>query len=379
MTFDQIFIDRQSVESALAIRISTLFPPEKIRIVEQRPWSDGKLSPAEFDRSKRNLYITPFRGQFFKRCPGAKPGLSCCNYFVLNLGLQCDMNCSYCYLQSYINSPVLTMYSNIDQAICELNDLRHELDGKNLRIGTGEVIDSLSLDPLTLYSRDLIAFFRTTPQWTLEFKTKSDRVDQFLDCDHAGNILVSWSVNPEAIVAAEEHGTASLAARLKAARKCRQHGFPIAFHLDPMIWHPDWKANYAELVDQITEQFTPDDVRVLSLGALRFQPEQRSMMRERFGMKSWVLQSEMFKSGDGKMRYAQEVRSEMFDFVLQRFARHSRQWKIFLCMETPETWIATHQQTAHRMEGLAPLFERIVVPSTKGPKMPIEETPPHSR
>ncbi|MBK9038750.1 MAG: hypothetical protein IPL83_06240 [Bdellovibrionales bacterium] len=142
------------------------------------------------------MYIHEFKGRFFKRCPGAKPGLACCNYFVLNLGLQCDMNCTYCYLQSYINTPVLSVYSNIEQSIAELEDFAKVQAEAKIRIGTGETTDSLSLDDLTLYSRKLINFFRSVPNWRLELKTKSNKVDQFLDLEHEKNIIVSWSLNP---------------------------------------------------------------------------------------------------------------------------------------------------------------------------------------
>ena len=100
---------------------SHFFPTDKIEWVSVRPFSGsrGELSAREYDRSKRNLYITPFLGSYFKRCPGAKPGLLCCNYFILNWGQQCDMNCSYCYLQSFINNPVMTLYSNLENAACD--------------------------------------------------------------------------------------------------------------------------------------------------------------------------------------------------------------------------------------------------------------------
>ena len=106
--FDQIFIHKDCWHSELSRRIQSLFPGDNIQMVTQRPFSgaQGLLSAREFDRSKRHLYVENFKGHFFKRCPGARPGLVCCNYFVLNLGLQCDMDCSYCYLQSFINTPV---------------------------------------------------------------------------------------------------------------------------------------------------------------------------------------------------------------------------------------------------------------------------------
>jgi spore photoproduct lyase len=355
--FDHLFIDENSRGSEVATRLIELFPPEKVKLVDQPPFSasQGELSAREFDRSKRNLFVTPFKGRFFKRCPGSKPGLACCNYFVLNWGLQCDMNCSYCYLQSFINSPALTIYSNIDSALTELREMN--LESQRLRIGTGETVDSLSLDPLTLYSHRLIEFFRDYPGWTLEFKTKSAYVEQFLDVPHAGNVIVSWSVNPEYIVQKEEHGTALLAARLSAAEKCRARDFQISFHIDPMIWHPEWKTNYGELVDEIAKRFTPGQIPYLSVGALRFQPEQKAMMRERFGMNSYVTRAETFPGSDGKLRYDSVLRRQMFSFVFERFKSHDPAWKIFMCMETPEAWLSVTGGSPFKSERLHDLFD----------------------
>lgn len=359
--FEMVWIDEKSRDSKLVSRLLEIFPEDKIRFVAEKPFANsaGELSAREFDRSKRHLFITPFKGQFFKRCPGSRPGLACCNYFVLNWGLQCDMNCSYCYLQSFINTPVLTIYSNLDDALTELRTMAASgLAAQKLRIGTGETVDSLSLDPLTLFSHQLIAFFRDYPNWTLEFKTKSALVDQFLEVEHAGNVIASWSVNPQHVITAEEHGTASLAARLDAAERCLLRGYQIAFHIDPMIWHPEWEQNYGELVDEIAGRFTPQKVPYMSVGALRFQPEQRAIMRERFGMKSYVTQAETFVSQDGKLRYDEKLRQQMFKFVLERFKSHSPDWRIFMCMETPEAWLKTVGESPFKSEKLGELFDR---------------------
>lgn len=356
--FERIYIDENSIDSDLAQRCLTLYP-EIIEFVTQRPFSKtrGELSAKEFDRSKRNLYVTRYEGKFFRRCPGAKPGLLCCNYFVLNWGLQCDMNCSYCYLQSFINNPVMTLYSNLDEALEELNEIHGTLKDTRLRVGTGETVDSLSLDPLTGNAERMIIAFRDFPNWTVEFKTKSALVDQFLHVPHAGNAIVSWSLNPNRIIAAEEHGTASLEDRLAAAERCLAHGFPIAFHIDPIIWHPNWEESYFELVDEICQRFRPEQIPYLSLGALRFQPDQRHMMRERFGMQSLVLRNEMHPGQDGKLRYSQDLRRKMFDLIQKRFMDNSANWKIFLCMETPETWLQNSEESPFKRTDLKELFD----------------------
>ncbi len=356
---DHVYIDSKVVGSSVARRAFNLFEPSRVSIVEAEPFADdkGELSALQFDRSKKNIYLTEFKGTFFKRCPGARPGLTCCNYFVLNLGLQCNMNCSYCYLQSFINTPVMKIYTNIEQALNELEVMGRDLSGETLRVGTGEVIDSLSLDPLSLYSRELIRFFRKYPKWKLEFKTKSSQVDQFLDVEHAGNVVVSFSMNPQNVIASEEHGTASLLGRLEAAAKCRDRGFPLAFHFDPMIWHDGWRESYAQLVREVTARFAPHEVPISSVGALRFQPEQRHLMRERFGLSSMVTSAEVVSSADGKLRYDQSVREEMFEFLIGEFRKHSAEWRIFLCMETPETWLGAVKAMPKSVVGLEQAFD----------------------
>lgn len=357
--FEKIYIHNDSWGSEVAQRAIQFFPETKIERVFSTPHKQlvgNHLSSEEFNRSKKIMYIHEFKGRFFKRCPGAKPGLACCNYFVLNLGLQCDMNCTYCYLQSYINTPVLSVYSNIEQSIGELEDFAKAQAQAKIRIGTGETTDSLSLDDLTLYSRKLIKFFRSVPNWRLELKTKSNKVEQFLDIDHEKNIIISWSLNPQPIIDSEEFDTASLIERLEAARKCRDKDYLIGFHLDPLIWHPEWKENYSELVKTIARYFEPHEVLSLSLGALRFQPEQRHMMRERFGAKSHVTRAEMFRSEDGKYRYDQDLRREMFDFLLSQF-RQLGSWNVFLCMETRESWMGAMTGLPKSVPGLDEYFD----------------------
>lgn len=358
--FDKVLIDQRVQDSPTALRFFEVFG-SKVQVIEGEPkdLAKGALSASQFTQSKKQIYLTDFKGSFFKKCPGYHKGLACCNYFVLNLGFQCDMDCSYCYLQSFINSNYLTVYTNIEDALLELANFKNVLGDQPVRVGTGEVIDSLSLDPITLYSRRLIEFFNDYPQWKLEFKTKSSYVDQFLDCEHKGNTMVSWSINPPLIIDQEEHGTASFTERMDAAKKCRDKGFPLSFHIDPMIWHPEWQESYAYLVDEIIKNFNPMDVQMMSIGALRFQPQQKNIMRERFGMNSLVTSAETFQSKDGKLRYDQSLREEMFKFVRERFKQHSSLWKIFMCMETPETWNNTFGHSPHREPELKEYFKVI--------------------
>ena len=84
-------------------------------------------------------------------------------------------------------------------------------------------------------------------------------------------------------------------------------------------------------------------------------------MRERFGLKSFVTSAEVFPSADGKLRYDKAIRNKMFQFVMEKFKENSKDWNIFLCMESPETWLATQEQRPGRASELKPLFQKIQI------------------
>src|SRR5690606_16166317 len=110
--------------------------------------------------------------------------------------------------------------------------------------------------------------------------------------------------------------------------------------------------SYASLVESICSRFTPADIPYLSVGGLRFQPEQRHLMRERFGGGSWVVTAETFPGTDGKYRYDQSLREEMFGHLYREFKKRSSDWNIFLCMESPETWLGAIGESPRKIHGL---------------------------
>jgi len=356
--FENIYIERSSASSESTKRALKVFPKKSIHWINHRSElrNISNMNASQFNQSKKNLLLCSFQGTFFKRCPGARPGLICCNYFVLNLGQHCEMDCSYCYLQSFINFPFVTVYTNLDDALKELSTIAKTMKDHPLRIGTGEITDSLSLDDITLYSVQLLEYFKKYPKWTLEFKTKSDNIKNFVNREHKKNIIVSWSINPEYIVKKEEHGTAPLQARLKAARSCKDKGFLVAFHIDPIIYHEQWQENYHQMIKQIINIFQPEDIAHISLGALRFQPEQRHLMRERFGMNSLITTAELFKSKDGKLRYDNHLRQKMFQFIFSKFKENNPNWNLFLCMENKENWLASANNIPSKIENTKKLF-----------------------
>jgi spore photoproduct lyase len=292
--------------------------------------------PASLGPGKKTLLLCRNRGHFFKPCPGTRE-YRCCDYQVLNIGMNCPMDCVYCILQAYLNNPYLTFFVNIADLLAEL-DLALEQTTQFWRIGTGEFTDSMALDKLTGLSRILVEYMGNKKRGLLELKTKSAAVDQLEGLEHGGHTVLAWSLNSPPIMAAEEFRTASLEQRLQAAALCASWGYKLAFHFDPLIYHPGWQQGYAETITRLFDIVPADKIVWISMGALRFLPALRGIALSRFPH-SRFFHEEFIMGLDGKFRYFRGLRVEMYKFILEKLRRRAAERTcIYLCMESDEIW-----------------------------------------
>lgn len=338
----QVWIDRQVRDSPITAQVLMALPEVPTEVIDgPPPVPEPESQAALMTTAKRQLYLTAQRGRFLRACPGASSRQSaahlCCGYMIVDVVYNCNYDCTYCYLQSYVNAPYLTVYANIDQLFDELGTFLRSQPQHLVRIGSGEFSDSLSLDPLTGFAGLLVPFVRQFPNVLFEFKTKSDLVDGLLEHDPAGRVMVSWSLNPEAVVQREEHKTASLAARLRAAQRCRDAGYKIGLHFDPLLYYPGWEADYEPFVAQVFAALAPTDIAYMSLGSLRFAPALHDVVRTRFP-KSRILLEELLPGPDGKIRYFKPLRTEMYAKMHAWIRRYTPDTGLYLCMESQEIW-----------------------------------------
>ena len=247
----------------------------------QKPNDLGENFAANLSRGKRQLYLCNNRGHFFKPCPGTKE-YQCCRYQVINTGTNCPIDCVYCILQAYLNTPWLTFHVNIDQLFHELSESLAANPHQFFRIGTGEFTDSLAIDRLTCLSRPIVEFIGRRDNAVLELKTKSAVVENLQGLSHNGKTIVAWSLNSTPIMAKYEVRSATLEERLEAARKCAEWGYRLAFHFDPIIDYPGWETGYAETIDRLFSKVAASSIAWISMGALRFIPSLKEIALQAF-------------------------------------------------------------------------------------------------
>lgn len=292
-----------------------------------------RIKSIEADR--QTLILSRNKGKFLKPCPGTKEYL-CCQYRFLNVGLNCPIDCTYCILQTYLNTHALVVFVNYEDLLVEL-DSELKKDPSLIRIGTGELTDSLALDPLTGLNPILIDFFSHQRQGYLELKTKSDHIEHLLNLDHKGQAIISWSLNPQSVMDAEEGLAASLEARIMAAKRCQEMGYKIGFHFDPILLYPGWESDYESVIDTLFSKISAKSLVWISMGCFRFIPPLKGIIKMRFP-KSKIIYEEFIPGMDKKMRYPQPIRIKVYSTLAKRIRKRAPGAFIYLCMESPEVW-----------------------------------------
>lgn len=274
-------------------------------------------------------------GQFIKHCP-CTPDVVSCGYYNMNLYTGCPYCCSYCILQAYLETKDPIYFTNIEDMEKELAATSQTL--KYLRIGTGELSDSLALDPQTNYSQKILAVFEKFPEILFEFKTKSTYIDNILNYPKkVKNIVMAWSLNPREVIEREELLTPDLFSRLKAIEKVQQRGYKIAIHFDPIVFFKGWEAAYLDLIKAISQIIDPSRIAWWSLGALRFPYNLREYIFKH--RDSRLFEGELIKGHDGKYRYFKPLRLELFHYIKQNIqSLISQDVPLYLCMEDKEVW-----------------------------------------
>ncbi|MDD2448403.1 MAG: hypothetical protein PHS42_01130 [Sulfurimonas sp.] len=265
-------------------------------------------------------------------CPVASEKTRCCNLLTLDAVESCGFDCSYCSIQSFYNQNTITFDSNFKD---KLKNLKLE-QNKTYHIGTGQASDSLMWGNREGILDALFSFARDNPNVILEFKTKSDNIKYFLEHDVPKNILCTWSLNTPTIIQNEEHLSASLDKRLKSARALADKGIKIGFHFHPIVHYEGYLDEYAEVYKRLLNEFSSDEVALVSFGTLTFIKPVIKQLRER-DFRTKISQMPFVDAG-GKSSYPENIKVEMFKSAYESFKPWHKKTFFYLCMESHEMW-----------------------------------------
>jgi spore photoproduct lyase len=302
--------------------------------------NNGEGIDPSFLTHRNEIVSSRENGEFWKPCPGTTKGYLCCGYQIITPMTCCGMYCRYCVLQAYLENQAQVVYENIP-------DLENEIVRKMaawkgvVRFGTGEFGDSLFLENRFHLSERIAAILEPYPNVVVEFKTKSTNISGLAKIKDPAKVIVGFSMNTPAMIGLHERNTALLEERLAAVRRCIEMGFWVAFHFDPIIYYPQWKQEYPEVVRNIFDHVKdPGKIAWWSMGGFRSAPGLKEHLKKS-NMHLPLFSAEMIVGEDGKYRYIRPVRVDFYETMRSEVEKHYPAVPLYLCMESPEVWEAS--------------------------------------
>ena len=134
------------------------------------------------------------------------------------------------------------------------------------------------------------------------------------------------------VIDANEFFSSSLEERLAAAKRCVASGYKVGFHFDPIIYFSGWQDEYGRLIESLFAEINPRDIAWISLGTLRFRPELKTVIENRFP-ENKILDEELLLGYDNKLRYSDKMRYGVYSYMISAIRGHSKDIELYLCME----------------------------------------------
>jgi spore photoproduct lyase len=339
----EVYVENAAADLPRTQAILEKIPDAKVTHIDdhRRIRPSPEPNADRFVSAKRRLALAVRKGEPVKEFRRHSCLRQAREYYLLHAA-GCPYDCSYCYLQSYFENPVPTIFVNAGELFDRIETImkKESQTAEGVLFHAGETADALALEHLSGFAADAVPFFAQLDGAVLELRTKSDNVESILPLSHAGRTIASWTLTPQKIAEGYEGGAATIEERLGAASRCADAGYPIGLRLDPMIHYDGWQEGYRTLVEQISGSLSLSQIHSIVLGAFRFPSRLREIMIERFGRNELVL-AEFVPSPDGKYRYFRHIREQMYREIASLFRDRFGETispKIELAMEPEYVW-----------------------------------------
>jgi spore photoproduct lyase len=250
------------------------------------------------------------------------------NYYF-STTLNCVYDCRYCFLQGMFRSANYVVFVNDDHFREAIVRAANAEPGRPAFFFSGYDCDSLALEPVTGFAEAFLPFFADLPGAGLELRTKSLNLRPLLDREPLTNVVVAFSMTPEPVSRALEHGVPPLEKRIGALARLQRLGWPVGLRFDPLILHEGFEANYRALFDGVFAAVDPARLHSVSLGPFR-------LPRGVFNRMVRLLPREPLLAGplavrDGLVSYAENVESRLLDFCEDELLRRIPETAYFPC------------------------------------------------
>lgn len=247
------------------------------------------------------------------------------DYLVPYTSSGCIAACMYCYLVcNYNKCAYMRLFVNREQMLDKIIKVANKSD-KNLVFEIGSNSDLILENTITKNLIWTIENFKDTKKGKLTFSTKFGMVDDILNLQHNGKIIVRMSVNPEEIINNFEIGTSRLKDRIEAINKLVEAGYEVGILIAPVIFVENWQKKYLELIKELEIKLSKEAKKNIffEIIFMTYSFVHIKINEEVFSNANEIYNKELMRGrGKGKYMYKDIIRKEGEEFFRENLKKY---------------------------------------------------------
>ncbi|MBR5712760.1 MAG: radical SAM protein [Lachnospiraceae bacterium] len=246
------------------------------------------------------------------------------HFYYTSCVMNCIFDCEYCYLQGMYPCGHIVCFVNLEDTFAALDDILKEHEAY---VCISYDTDLLALEPLLGFVRDWLAYASTRERLTLELRTKSAAAAVLRSLPVIPGAVLALTLSPDPVIAAYEHHTPDLSARLAFAAEAQKAGWSVRLCFDPMLAVHDAEPAYNAMFDEVFSVLRPEQIRDVSIGTFRISKEYLREMRRR---RPCAVTLYPYELTNGVYSYSSDTEERLLSLARTRLREHFPEDRIFV-------------------------------------------------
>lgn len=246
------------------------------------------------------------------------------NFYYTSCVMNCVFDCEYCYLKGMYPSANIVIFVNLEDFFEKVEQM---LKLHPLYLCVSYDTDLLALEQFTGYVREWSIFAQKHENLKIEVRTKCSNKTFIRTTSPVSGVIYAFTLSPQAVIEACERHTPSLQQRLSCVAEMVREGFPVRLCFDPMIYVPEWRRHYAQMLEQVYDIIDMEKIVDVSVGTFRISQDYLKKMRKQEPDSAVVWFP--FQNENGFYHYPNDLLEQMEGFLIERLEKKISKEKIF--------------------------------------------------
>lgn len=326
--FSHIYIEKQIKNHPRTERILERFPnAEMIEIDNYKDIFNRRGQDCVRQHRYQALILAKKEPPFFYEGAPVCQDFGNTNFYYCSMIRNCIYDCDYCYLKGMYPSGHMVIFVNTEDYFSQLDEILKE---KSMYLCVSYDADLLAVESLAGYGKEWVNYARRD-NLAVEIRTKSANPAMWENVC-LPNVIYAFTLSPQRLIEQNEKGTPSVAARIACALSGLEKGFPVRLCFDPMLYMPQWREAYGELLAELDEAFGQRNLSMqmlkdVSVGCFRISQEYMKRLK-RMEPLSPTVQFPYVNEG-GVYRYPKQLEAEMEEYMIAELSKRMDKEKIY--------------------------------------------------